>query len=61
MNVRLLYGRGGLDVRLPDGCEPTMVEKPPMPVIEDPAAAVATALDEGGLEGAAAGAGSAAS
>ena len=59
MNVRLLYGRGELEVRLPAGCEPTVVEKPAMPVIEDPAAAVAAALDGGGLAEAAAGARSA--
>ena len=49
MKVKLLYGRGELDVWLPDGCEPTVIEKPPMPVIGDPSAAVATALDQGGL------------
>jgi len=49
MKVKLLYGRGELDVRLPDGCEPTVIEKPPMPVIEDPDAAVAAALDRGRL------------
>ena len=59
MNVKLLYGRGELEVRLPHGCEPTVIEKPPMPVIEDPAAAVAAALDGGGLARAAAGASSA--
>ena len=59
MNVRLLYGRGELEVRLPAGCEPTVVEKPAMPVIEDPAAAVAAALDGGGLAEAATGARSA--
>ena len=59
MNVKLLYGRGQLEVRLPDGCEPTVIEKPPMPVIEDPATAVAAALDGGGLAEATAGARSA--
>ena len=56
MKIRLLYGRGGLEVRLPAGCEATVIEKPPMPVIEDPAAAVAAALDGGELRDAAAGA-----
>ena len=59
MKIRLLYGREGLEVRLPAGCEVTVIEKPPMPVIEDPATAVATALDGGGLAEAAAGARSA--
>ena len=59
MKVRLLYGRGELEVRLPEGCEPTVIEKPPMPVIGDPGAGVAAALDGGGLREAAAGARSA--
>ena len=59
MNVKLLYGRGELEVRLPEGCEPTVIEKPAMPILEDPAAAVAAALDGGGLETAATGARSA--
>ncbi len=59
MKVNLLYGRGGLEVRLPHGCKPTVIEKPPMPVIAEPAAAVAAALDGGGLAEAAAGARSA--
>ena len=54
MKVKLLYGRGELDVRLPDGCEPTVIEKPPMPVVENPGAAVAAALDRGGIAEAAA-------
>ena len=59
MNVKLLYGRGELEVRLPEGCEPTVIEKPAMPFLEDPAAAVAAALEGGGLQTAAAGARSA--
>ena len=59
MKIRILYGREGLEVRLPAGCEATVIEKPPMPVIEDPAAAVVAALDGGGLAEAAAGARSA--
>ena len=54
MKVRLLYGRGGLEVRLPAGCEATVIEKPPMPILEDPEAAVSAALDGGGLREAAA-------
>ena len=59
MKVNLLYGRGELEVRLPAGCEPTVIEKPAMPVIEDPVAAVDAALDGGGLAEAASGARSA--
>ena len=54
MKVNLLYGRGELEVRLPARCEPTVIEKPAMPVIEDPGRAVAAALDGGGLADAAA-------
>ena len=59
MKISLLYGRGELEVRLPEGCEPTVIEKPSMPVFDDPAAAVASALDGGKLVDAAAGARSA--
>ena len=59
MKISLLYGRGELEVRLPEGCEPTVIEKPPMPVFDEPAAAVASALDGGKLVDAAAGARSA--
>jgi len=44
MQVDLLYGRGTLPIRLPDDLEVTVVRKPPMPVLVDPAAAVAGAL-----------------
>ena len=59
MKFRLLYGQGEIEVRLPERCEVTVIEKSPMPLIEDPAAAVAAALDGGGLRQAAAGARSA--
>ena len=59
MKVKLLYGRGEIEVRLPDGCEPTVIEKTPMPVITDPAAAVAAVLEGGGLADVSAGARSA--
>jgi len=45
MDVELLYGRAGLTIALPDRCRPTIVRKPAMPLIADPAAAVAQALD----------------
>ena len=44
MIVELPYGRGELPVRLADGCEVTVVRKPHMPVIADPATAVAHAF-----------------
>ena len=44
--VELLYGRGALPVRFPEACELTVVKKPPMPVLDDPAAAVAGAFAE---------------
>jgi nickel-dependent lactate racemase len=43
--IELLYGRGTLRVTPPPGCVPTIVRKRPMPVLEDPAGAVARALD----------------
>jgi nickel-dependent lactate racemase len=44
MDVELLYGRQPLRVRLPAGCEPTIIEKPVMPVADDPAEHIAAAL-----------------
>jgi len=45
MDIELLYGRDGLKLTLPAGCRPTIVRKPAMPLIADPAPAVAQALD----------------
>lgn len=44
VEVELNYGRGTLSVELPDDLDVTVVRKRPMPVLEDPAAAVAEAL-----------------
>lgn len=44
MRVFLNYGRGTLPVDLPPDLEVTVVRKPPMPVLPDPAAAVRAAL-----------------
>ncbi|MEM8710247.1 MAG: nickel-dependent lactate racemase [Planctomycetota bacterium] len=44
--VELLYGREPLRVRLPEGCEPTLVEKPRMPIPEDPLALINEALEQ---------------
>jgi nickel-dependent lactate racemase len=41
----LLYGRGHLTVHPPRGAKISMIRKPPLPVLEDPAAAVREALD----------------
>lgn len=49
MTVKLLYGRGTLEVVIPDGCRPTIIEKRQMPVLNDPELEVAAALD--GKEG----------
>ncbi len=43
--IELLYGRGTLEVTPPPGCVPTVVRKRTMPLLEDPAGAVARALD----------------
>jgi lactate racemase len=44
VTIDLLYGRGTLPVSPPPGCVPTVIQKPPMPALPDPAAAVAQAL-----------------
>ena len=46
MIIELPYGRGRLPVTFADACEVTVVRKPEMPVIADPGAAVALALDK---------------
>ena len=46
MIVELEYGRGRLPVRMPDGCEVTVVRKNPLPVIDDAAGAVERAFAE---------------
>ena len=45
MKIELKYGRKGLLVDLADDLDVTVIRKPPMPVIEDSAAAVARVLD----------------
>src|SRR5712671_5085615 len=44
MRIDLSYGRGTLPVELPDGLEVTVIRKPAMPVLSDPAGAVRAAL-----------------
>ena len=44
MTIDLLYGRGTLSVSPPTGCIPTVIQKRPMPVLAEPAVAVAQAL-----------------
>ena len=46
MIVELEYGRGRLPVRIPEGCEVTVLRKNPLPVIDDPAQAVRRAFAE---------------
>ena len=46
MIVELEYGRGRLPVRIPDGCEPTVLRKTPLPIIDDTARAVERAFAE---------------
>lgn len=45
MRVELMYGRGLLPVELPDDLDVTVIRKPAMPVLPDPKAAVAKALE----------------
>ena len=42
--VEIRYGKGELRVRLPQGCEPTVIRKPSMPLLADPASAITEAL-----------------
>lgn len=44
MTVHLLYGKGRLAVVPPAGCRPCVVEKHPMPVLDDPKAAIRSSL-----------------
>ena len=44
MHIALPFGRGTLPVDLPPELSVTVVRKPPMPVVADPAAAVRHAL-----------------
>ncbi|MFT5390726.1 MAG: nickel-dependent lactate racemase [Gammaproteobacteria bacterium] len=46
MDIELLYGHGTLRAALPPGARATIIEKPAMPLLPDPASAVAKALDE---------------
>ncbi len=45
MDINLLYGRTGYRLNLHPDCEPIVIEKQPMPLIEDVPEAVARALD----------------
>jgi lactate racemase len=44
--VEIRYGKGELRVRLPDGCEPTVIRKPPMPLLHAPQQAIEQALQQ---------------
>lgn len=46
MNVHLLYGRNGLDLRLPKDIQVTVVRKHPMQPLNDPGRAVERALEK---------------
>ena len=46
MQVALPYGRGTSRVELPSSCAVEKLEPPPRPALEDPAAALVTALNE---------------
>jgi nickel-dependent lactate racemase len=46
MHVELLYGRGTLPLDLPDQWQVSVIRKPSMPVLSDPAGAVRAALSE---------------
>lgn len=42
--VSIRYGKGELHIRLPKGCEPTIIRKPEMPVLENPLLAIKDSL-----------------
>ena len=44
MQVQLNYGRGKLGVELPNALDVTLINKKPMPLLDDPAAAMELAL-----------------
>ncbi|MGD9537411.1 MAG: nickel-dependent lactate racemase [Alphaproteobacteria bacterium] len=44
MRVELSYGKGAIEVELPDDLDVTVVRKPPMPAVAEPRAAVQAAL-----------------
>ena len=46
IEVQLLYGRDPLRVKLPEGCQPTLIEKPEMPIPGDPVALIKEAIDK---------------
>ncbi|MEI8213282.1 MAG: nickel-dependent lactate racemase [Planctomycetota bacterium] len=45
--IEIRYGKGELKLRLPKGCEPTIIRKPAMPVLTDVASAIDAALKNG--------------
>ena len=49
-SVDVMFGKGKLAVEIDDAAEVTVVEKPAMPLIEDPAAAIQTAIDAPDVE-----------
>ncbi len=45
MRIRMNFGRHGMDVNLPDDMAPTVIRKPPMPLIPDPDVALRRAFE----------------
>ena len=43
--VELMYGKGHVEVEIDEGVEVVVVEKPPMPLLTDPTAAVQAAIE----------------
>ena len=46
MKISLNYGKGQISIEMPRQAEVTVIRKPVMPILEDPKAAVAAALDQ---------------
>ena len=49
-SVDVMFGKGKLAVEIDDAAEVTVVEKPAMPLIEDPGAAIQAAIDAPDVE-----------
>ena len=46
MNLTLLYGRTGLELTLPDGANPSVIDKPPFPITKSPQDQISDCLSQ---------------
>jgi len=45
VKIELAFGRSGMAFTVPDGVEPTVIRKIPMPLLDNPSQVIADALD----------------